>query len=152
MMRAAGFAVLALGLLAGCHPPRAPGAGLSVSDARLVLAAVPGHPAAAYFIITNQGSAPVTVTGIEIAGVGHSEMHQTDGGAMRSLPTLAVPAGQAMAFSPGGRHVMAFAPSTTLRPGATGQITLHFADGGHRSAPLRIEAAGGGNAMAGMTM
>ncbi|MDE2302103.1 MAG: copper chaperone PCu(A)C [Sphingomonadales bacterium] len=151
-MRAAGFVVVALGLLAGCHPPRAARAGLSVTNARLVLAAVPGHPAAAYFTITNQGSAPVTVTGIEIAGVGRSEMHQTDGGAMRSLPTLAVPAGQAMAFSPGGRHVMAFAPSATLRPGTTGRITLHFADGGRRSAPLHIEAAGGDDAMAGMKM
>ncbi len=144
-------------VLSGCHhQPAAPNGGstysrgIVVSQARLVLPAVKGHPGAAYFTIGNENDAPTTLVQVEIAGVQSTEMHETSGGTMQSLPLVHVEPGQHVIFAPAGKHVMAFNLAPTLAPGRTGRIVMHFADGKSTSAPLRIEAAGGD--MAGMDM
>ncbi|MBW8785350.1 MAG: copper chaperone PCu(A)C [Novosphingobium sp.] len=145
--------------LAGCHrgsaeKPAVPGARpeVSVSDARLVLPTVPGHPGAAYFTLANTGTAPATLTGVTIDGVERGEMHQSSGATMAAITSVEVKPGGQVAFAPGGRHVMAFNLAPTLKPGTITAMTLSFASGKTIKAPLRVEKLGGGeaDAMSGM--
>jgi copper(I)-binding protein len=89
---------------------------------------VPGRPSAGYLTITGGGQ-PDRLTGVSAPGV-RIEMHSMsmNGGvmAMARLDSLAVPAGDRIAFAPGGNHLMIFG----LAPGAkTLPITLGFASG-----------------------
>ena len=52
--------------------------------------------------------------------------------------------GASLAFEPGKLHVMVFDLDAKLQAGGETEMTLTFADGDKLSAPLRIEAAGGG--------
>ena len=147
-------AAIALLALSACHsqPAAAPEttqsqAGVVVTDGRLVLPAVPGRPAAAYFTIANHSTQPATITGIALDGAGQAEMHVTQGGAMEPLPQLALGAGETAQFAPGGRHVMVFDLAPKLVAGGTTGITITFADGHTLTGRVRIEAAGGADAM-----
>jgi copper(I)-binding protein len=153
-------AALALLALGACHSQPAPapensqaaqspiGQGdVTVSAARLVLPAVPGNPAAAYFTLANPTGKPATLTGIAIDGAGKAEMHVTKGGAMEALPQLALATGQTTQFAPGGQHVMVFDLAPKLTAGAKTTITLTFADGHQVSAQAQIEGPGGSAAM-----
>jgi hypothetical protein len=129
--------------------------GLAVSGGRLVLPAVKGNPAAAYFTLNNTGSAVVSVAAVSIDGAAKAEMHETKGGAMSPLAQFDVKPAETVEFAPGGKHVMAFDLSDKLAAGGTAELTITFADGDKISAPLTIEAAGGGmggamGAMSGM--
>ena len=151
-------AALALLALGACHsqPAAAPEAtqsaqaGVLVSGGRLVLPAVPGHPAAAYFTIANQSGKATSITGIAIDGAGKAEMHITKGGAMEPLAKLDLAAGETALFSPGGRHVMVFDLAPKLAAGGNTSITFTFADGSTLNAQVQIESAGGATGMAPM--
>lgn len=160
---AAAVSVLAVMALGGCgqsakpegeqaaEPASAPDAkpGLSLTGARLVLPAVSGNPAAAYFTLTNGGDAPVTVAGVHIEGAESTEIHQTSSGSMNLLESPEVPAKGALQFVPGGNHVMVFGLGEGLVANTTSEVTVTFGDGDKISAPIRIEAPGlsgeGGN-------
>jgi copper(I)-binding protein len=131
--------------------PAAPDAkpGISVGGGTLVLPAVKGNPGAAYFTVTNSGSAPVTLAAVHVDGAGKAEMHETVGGSMQPLKDVAVPAGGSVTFAQGGKHVMLFDLDPGLAAGGTSEVTLTFAGGDKASAPLNVEAMGGGG-MAGM--
>jgi len=126
------------------EPASAPEAkpGLSLSGARLVLPAVSGNPAAAYFTLSNGGDAPVAVAGVHIEGAESTEIHQTSGGSMNLLASPEVPAKGTLQFVPGGNHVMVFGLGETLAPNKTSEVTVTFGDGDKISAPIRIEAPG----------
>lgn len=137
-------------MLAGCHrKPPAPtvgpaySQGIVVSQGRLVLPAVKGHPGAAYFTVDNENNAPATLLRVDVTGAHLAEMHQTSGGTMAPLAQLRIDPGQRAIFAPAGKHVMVFNLVPTLAPGGTSRIVLHFQDGRTASTPLRIEAAGG---------
>lgn len=138
------FAALAL---SACQQPgeTAPEAkpGSVLSEGRLVLPAVKGNPGAAYFTYSNKADAAVTIATVSIAGAGRAEMHASEGGKMTALPTLAVPDGETVRFAPGGKHVMVFGIAPSIVSGGTAELTVTFADGDQRSAPLKVEAAGG---------
>ncbi len=125
--------------------------GLIVGDARLVLPAVPGRPAAAYFTIRNPGSTPRKLMNVVIAGASESQMHETSGGTMRALGSVEVPANGAVQFTAGGRHVMVFGLPSTLRTGGV-QATLTFDRGDRVTTALAIQPPGGADPMAGMKM
>lgn len=152
-------------LLAGCHrQPATPAAaaptaaviatsGIVVSDARLVLPAVKGHPGAAYFTLANGTGATATLIGVDVVGARQAQMHETSGGTMAPLAQLDINPGRRASFAPSGKHVMVFDLAPTLVPGGSGEIIMHFQGGKTVSAPLRIEAVGGDMpAMGGMTM
>lgn len=124
--------------------------GVSVSDGRLVLPAVMGNPGAAYFTIDNMSPAPVTVAGVYIDAAEKAEMHQTVEGAMEPLDSLHVAAAETVEFKPGGKHVMAFGLKGYLAPASKVEMTLTFSNGDKISAPLIVEAPGGGAPMGGM--
>ncbi len=151
-------AVLAL---AGCHrhhhaPAKhaaAASTGIVVSQARLVLPAVKGNPAAAYFSLANEGKVAVTLVGVDVVGAQKAEMHETSGGTMQPLAQVGVDPGQRAIFAPGGKHVMVFSLAPNLTAGGSSEIVLHFQGGKTTSAPMGIEPPGdGAGDMAGMNM
>ena len=116
--------------------------GLSLDTGKLVLNAVDGRPAAAYFTLENRGAEAVELVSAHVEGAERTEMHETKGGTMAAIGSLTLAAGETAVFEPGGKHVMIFGLPTTITPGAPVEITLSFADGDKLSAPLQVEAAG----------
>ena len=148
--------------LAGCQGSQEPGAeesatpsgvanapapdgkpGISASDGRLILPAVPGRPGVAYFSVKNATTAPVELASVHIDGVGEAEMHQTAGGTMTPVDKVEIGPGAEISFAPGSLHVMTFQIDPKLKPGDATELTLTFADRDKTSIPLKIEALGG---------
>lgn len=125
--------------------------GVALTDARLVLPAVRGHPGAVYFTLANAGAAPVRVAAVHVRDAGKAELHETSGGTMRALGEVEVPANGSVRFAPGGRHVMVFDLADSLAAGGSTELTLTFSDGDKLSALVAIEAPGAGG-MPGMDM
>jgi periplasmic copper chaperone A len=132
------FAVLAI---AGCSQPRE----LYVSDAWVRLPAVPGRPAAAYFTL-HGGATDATLIGVSTDVAIKTELHETKdaNGAMTMapLPSLAVPARSAIAFAPGGRHVMLFDLNPAVKKGGALTLTFSFSNGLRIQQDASVIAAG----------
>lgn len=115
-------------LLLGCGGPPS----ISVDDARMRLPAVPGRPAVAYFTI-HGGPEQRTLVRVTADYAVRAEMHESMGVGghmtMRPLARVAVPAGEEVAFKPGGRHVMLYDLDPRAKPGATTMLTLTFDNG-----------------------
>lgn len=125
--------------------------GLALGNGRLVLPAVKGNPAAAYFDLVNGSDKPVTLASVSVsvAGAGMAMLHETkqmDGhSSMMEMAAPEIQPGQTLAMAPGGKHVMIDDVPATLTPGSTVEITLIFADGDKLSAPLAVKAPGDAN-------
>jgi copper(I)-binding protein len=124
------FPILATALavtLAACSPAAEEAAPDPVENAWVRLPAVDGSPAAAYFML-NGGEAGDTLIAIDSDRVATVELHETvmENGAMRMQPIMAadVPAGETVAFEPGGRHAMLFGVDPEVTPGTP--LTLNF--------------------------
>lgn len=118
--------------------------GLGLSEGVLVLPAVKGNPAGGYFTLVNNGDKAVTLSAVSVTGAARAEMHETTGESMAALSSLQIKPGETVKFERGGKHVMAFELDPALTAGNTGEITLTFADGDKVSAPIKLEAPGGG--------
>ncbi len=120
--------------------------GLALADGRLVLPAVKGSPAAAYFRLSNSSGKAVVIAAVDVAGAGMAMMHQTatfDGRAsMDMMENPEVKPGETLEFAPGGKHVMITDLPEDWAPGGSVEITLVFSDGDKLSAPLKLLAAG----------
>jgi len=125
--------------------------GVKVTDARLVLPAVAGNPAAAYLTIDNQTKETVSVAAVAVKGAGKTEMHTMDGNAMKPVDRVDVDPRTQMKFEPGKLHVMVFELGGDLAAGAETEFTLTFTDGDKTTVPAKIEAMGDA-AMGGMKM
>ena len=143
-----GLVACALVALASCH--RAPA--LGVDHAWVRLAAVPGHPAAAYLTIDG-GAEPARLIAIDSPVAGASELHQSmktgPGGAMTGAMTgmqrldgLDLPAQGKLAFAPGGNHVMLFGVSPRVKPGDAIPLVIRFAKGQPLQASAKVVGAG----------
>ena len=117
--------------------------GISASDGHLVLPVVAGRPGAVYFTVRNNGSAPVKLVGVHIAGAETAQMHKTDGGTMNAVDSLDIAPGAQVEFSRGGLHVMAFGIEDSVKASGMAELTLTFSDGDKLSMPLRVETMGG---------
>ena len=117
--------------------------GLALTQGVLVLPAVKGNPAAAYFTLTNNSDKTTTLAAVSISGSARAEMHETSGGSMAPLASLEIKPGETVKFERGGKHVMAFDLGEKIVAGGTVEATLIFADGDKVSAPLKVETAGG---------
>lgn len=126
-------AVLLLGvaLVTGRLAHSAP-AQLLVTDAVVRLGVVPGRPAAGYLTI-NGGARADRLLGVS-SPVARVEMHETlmANGRMRMAPLemLDVPAGQRIAFAPGGKHLMLFGLPASLKPGDDLRLVFTFEKAG----------------------
>ena len=123
------LAAAAIGL-ASCHrEPADPSA--SVKRAWVRLPATAGGAAAGYFTIRANRDDSLLSVGAPGARV---ELHEsmTQGGmtSMRPLATVDLPAGQKIAFEPGGKHLMIFGLGPDLKPRGRLRLTFRF-----RSAP-----------------
>lgn len=121
-------------------------AGLTVSNARVVLAPVAGNPAAVYFDLAYTGPAGVSLTSVDVEGAGMTMIHDyaEEAGKMQMVMADSVPlaASAPVTFAPGGLHVMAMDPGSTLKPGATAKVTLTLSDGTRVSTEAPVRAAG----------
>ena len=135
--------IAAAALLAGCSgAAETPAA----SEAWVRLAAVPGRPAAAYFVL-HGGAEDATLAAVEAAGIPRVELHESRMAAgnmmtMDAIREVPLPAGATVAFAPGGRHAMLFGVPGSVKPGATMPLTFRFADGAAVSADARVYGAG----------
>lgn len=120
--------LLVLAGLAGCQP--APG--ISVDDP-WIRAVPPGASATAgYLVLANGGAADRVLESVSAGDGVRVEIHETtmaDGVMrMRRLDGVTLPAGESVAFAPGGRHLMLFADPLPAA-GSTVTLELRFADG-----------------------
>ncbi|WP_298670812.1 copper chaperone PCu(A)C [uncultured Sphingomonas sp.] len=142
MRIAATFAVVAAAL-AGCAQEKQ----LSVSDAWVRLAAVPGRPAAGYFTL-NGGPADATLIDVSTDVAVRTEMHEMKpagpGGAMAmdAVRQVRVPASQKVRFAPGGQHAMLFDVNPSVKPGGQITFTFTFSDGLRIQQQANVIAAG----------
>ncbi len=120
--------------------------GLTVSNARVVLAPVAGNPAAVYFDLSYVGAPGVSLTEVEVEGAGMTMIHDyaESAGQMRMTMADTVPLtqGAPLAFAPGGLHVMAMDPAAGLKPGGTAKVTLTLSNGNMVSITAPVRAAG----------
>ncbi|MEG3174915.1 copper chaperone PCu(A)C [Sphingomonas sp. RB3P16] len=121
--------VLAAALaLAGCSsgPPQ-----LSVEKGYIRLAAVPRHPAVAYFTI-HGGTADTTLIAVSSEVSIKNELHESmkEGAmtAMKPIEDVPIPAGSTVAFAPGGKHLMLFDMNPGIKPGRAVTLTFTFAN------------------------
>ena len=149
LLRSVALAALAL---TACKPATEPtpaqtpttdaAAGPMLIGGRLVLPAVAGNPAAAYFTLANASDKPISVRGANVERAERAEMHETSGTSMKPLATVAVAAATSAMFEPGGKHLMVFGVPSSVKPGDEVQLTLTLADGRTLSAPLTAESPG----------
>lgn len=142
-MRFALLAPMALALVScDTSAPPAPefGTVAQVSNARLVLPAVAGEPAAVYLQLTNAGENDLVVSGV---GVEHAERAVLDRGggpAASEAANVNVLPGQSLQFTPEGYHIAAIGYDSTVVPGATVDVTLTFGTAGTVTVPANVEA------------
>jgi copper(I)-binding protein len=134
-MRTVLFAAFAAAVaLTGCNAPNSDNNAVRVEEAIVTLPAVAGRPGAAYFTMTAPG-AGVRLQRVESASAGRAELHEAG---MRPVAEVPLPAGEAVRFAPGGRHVMLFELDPALRPGARIALTFTFTFAG--AEPVTAEA------------
>jgi copper(I)-binding protein len=101
-----------------------------------------GMTGVGYLTLMNHGRAPAVLTGAESPAAARVEIHDASmaGGVMRmeKTPQVIVPAGGAVAFSPGGRHLMLIGLKAALKPGDRVPLTLTFADGRRLKTELAV--------------
>ncbi len=127
MMRAVFGVVFAGAVLAGCQQTE-----LAVTDASVQLPVVSGRPGAAYFTVKG-GAQTTSLVAVSSPVAIRTEMHEMkqEGGMMTMAPLkdVAIPAGGTVEFKSGGKHVMLFDVSPSVRSGDTVPLRLSFADG-----------------------
>lgn len=120
--------------------------GIEVSGGWMSMAAVAGDPAAVYFTITNTGEEAQMIVGADVAGAASAALHEMATWnlqpSMDEVLQLDVPSGGAVAFEPGGLHVMAMQPGEDLAIGGETEVTLTFVRGDKCSFPVEIRAPG----------
>ena len=131
-----------LAALAGCDS--GPKSSVTVEDAWIRLAAVPGGPAAGYARVAASADRGA-LTGVSSPGAKRVELHETmTHGSMTGMrPTDRIEAqGAEMVFAPGGRHLMLFDTEPALKPGGKADLVFHIEHGGPVTAPADVVAAG----------
>ncbi|HEU0044080.1 copper chaperone PCu(A)C [Sphingomonas sp.] len=111
-------------VLAACAQPQP----VSVENAWVRLSAVPGRPAAGYFTVSSADRSR-TLLGVGSTAFRRAELHESMAGGMRALPSVPVPSGKDVAFTPGGRHLMLFEVEPSVAPGSEMPLQFTFDDG-----------------------
>ena len=144
------LALIAALTVAGCAPDPV----LRVDDAYVRLAAAPKNPAAAYFMVVGGPSAD-RLMDVSSPVVIRTEMHESmtsggpstsSGGAMMSMKPIEggieIPAGGAVEFRPGGKHVMMFNVNPGIVPPRTLPMIFTFASGERITVDAEVKRAG----------
>ena len=131
--------------LAACNPePEAPR--VSVEEALVHLPAVKGRPGAAYFTLRTNND-PTRLTGVTSPSIERVELHDsvTTDGVSRMQKADSLTFGDALEFSPGGKHAMLFGLDPALKPGAKIQLTFTFEPAPPVSVEASVHGPGGGS-------
>jgi copper(I)-binding protein len=139
-MRAVFATILASTVLAGCQQ-----AELGVDDAWVRLPAVSGRPGAAYFTVKGGTQATSLVAVSSPAAIRaeiHEMKHEGKMMTMASIRDVAIAAGAKVEFKSGGKHVMLYDLSPSVRAGGTIPLRLSFADGKTIEVNAAVRAAG----------
>jgi copper(I)-binding protein len=150
------LALAALAALSACAPEAdAPpsdtatattSAGLTVSNARLILPPVAGNPAVVYFDLSYNGAPGISLTNVTVEGAMMTMIHDNveKDGKMQMVMADKVPlsASAPVSFAPGGLHVMAMEPTAALAAGSTAKVTLTLSDGTSVTIDAPVRAAG----------
>ena len=123
------IAVAAAAMLGGCLAPQQ----IEVDDAWVRLPAAAGRPGSGYFTLTG-GPETTTLLSVRSNLAIRTELHATvrmPNGAMtmRALAAVPVPARGEVKFAPGGRHLMFYGISPSLKPGGSTILTSPGAAG-----------------------
>jgi copper(I)-binding protein len=96
--------------------------------------------------LTLQSAADDTLTGVDADAAGMVMLHRssvTNGVAsMQDVDSVALPAKQKVALSPGGTHLMLMDMKRPLRAGEVFHLTLHLAHAGDVPVAVRVLPAG----------
>ncbi len=135
--------LISLAALVACAPEP-----LKVTDARIVLPAVPGRPGVAYFTIKG-GVENETLIDVSSPSAVRAEIHESGNAngmmSMRRLDAgVPVPAQGKIRFEPGGKHVMLFDINPALKAGTPVRLELRFASRRTLLVDAPAEAAGTG--------
>lgn len=120
--------------------------GVSIENARMVLNAVEGNPAAVYFDLNYNADRGLSIRRADVAQTGSATLH--DYGEydfkVQMMEALPIPLtnGSKIEFKPGALHVMAFDPSPELKPGAKAEVTITVSGGQTHVFEADILAAG----------
>jgi periplasmic copper chaperone A len=134
-MRYALLAVLAALPLAGCQPPPP-----EVEDVWIRLNAIPDRPAAGYFKVESSVRGG-TIVAVRTAGATRVEFHESMANGMKAMRTVGIPAGEPLAFAPGGRHLMLFGVSPSVQPGREVKVEFEFGDGTTQTVEAEVVGA-----------
>lgn len=118
--------------------PQAP-AGITASNARLMLPAVKGNPGAVYFDVKNDSERNMVIRAVSVAGAQSAAMHTAD---MQEQAQVVLGPGQTVTFEPGGQHVMAMNLADTVTAGSKADVTVTFVGGDTLTVPADVRAAG----------
>ncbi|MEM7778917.1 MAG: copper chaperone PCu(A)C [Pseudomonadota bacterium] len=141
-------------VLSGCGDDPAPVAtsvegvieGITVENARVVLAPVEGNPAALYFDFIYEGERRFSLDRFSVAQAESAVMHAFSeyGGQMTMMEAVpvAVRSGEKVEFKPGDLHVMVMGPSPELTPGSTTEVTMKVSGGDTHVFEAEVRAAG----------
>ncbi|GGD93940.1 hypothetical protein GCM10011515_12180 [Tsuneonella deserti] len=120
--------------------------GMKISNARMVLAPVPGNPAAIYFDLDYEGDRNVALSRAEVKGAKSAMFHDYGdyNGKKQMMEMLPVPLkkGDKIQFAPGGKHLMAMDVSPNLKPGGTTEASIIVSGGKKQAFEVPIRAAG----------
>lgn len=120
--------------------------GITIENARLVLAPVEGNPAAVYFDFAYEGDRAFSLGRVAVKGAETAMIHQYGEydfkvQMMEALP-IPVTDGTSVEFKPGDFHIMAMSPSADLQPGGKTEVTLTVSGGDKHTFEAEIRAAG----------
>ncbi|MBB5710168.1 copper chaperone PCu(A)C [Sphingomonas xinjiangensis] len=129
-------------LVSACHQqPAEP----TIEKAWARLPAVSGNPGAAYFTLKG-GSQQDKLVAIASSATSRAELHETmhhgQMSAMQPLRDVAVDVDKKVDFAPGGRHVMLFGLSPSLKPGHRIPLVLTLASGKKLETQAQLVGAG----------
>ena len=120
--------------------------GVEITDARMILPAIPGDPAVVYFNLANGSQDTLTIRRIDVEGSGRAELHETAevNGEMQmgeAIPFHIEP-GDGVSLQPGGRHVMVFDVADDVASAGQTEVTLTMLGGDKHSFAVPVRAAG----------
>ena len=120
--------------------------GLTITNARMVLAPVDGNPAAVYFDLAYDGDRNVALNRADVEGASSATLHEYSEWnremQMSEMQPLVLRKGDTVTFEPGGRHVMAMGVSPELQPGGTTEVTLTVSGGDKTTFEAEIRGPG----------
>ncbi len=120
--------------------------GMTIENARMVLAPVEGNPAAIYFDLEYEGPRAFSLSRVSVEGADSAMIHQFAEydfkvQMMEALP-IPIKNGTTVEFKPGDYHVMAMGVSPELEPGDKTEVTLTVSGGKQHKFEAEVRAAG----------